>query len=514
MAETNANKSAAGLSANLHLGRAEMYFQNGDFVSAKEYYQKVLEVDPSNPQAFYGLLLIEMNVIDPLKLKGTAYKQSENYANLVRFGGANLLPEELEEEEVKPEDRDKHAKYVEATKLMNTARQANDYTAAANIFSTIKSYKDSAKLYTECNKKAQETELFAIYKEAKMKMNSTNEEILLAAIKGFDSLSGWSDSDALKAQTQKNLEAIREKRMNEESLLDKQKRREKLLLGIGIPAVIIVIALIIVGIVYLKPLSEYNKAVSLKNNMDFVAAAESFRALGDYKDSVEQENYCKFQYGQLLVNEEKFDEAIQIFYGLGNYNNSYSRAQEVMTLKETKEENTLATSQLNSLKSANVGSVVTVGDYSWTVMAIEDGKALLLSDTDVIFMPYNDTFTTVDWETCSLRGWLNDEFYNSFTTAIKNQIVLTTLENPDNITYSTSGGNNTEDYIFLFSYKDAVDFFGNVSSRAIDGWWWLRTPGEFPSYAARVANDGQIYLDGDYVSAACGVRPAMWINVG
>ena len=514
MADENEKKPIFGVGANLHLGRAEMYLEKGEFANAKEYYEKVLEVDPSNPQAFLGLLLIEKGVKTPIELKGRDIVTSENYQNLVRFGGTNLIPEEVRNIElVKPEDKEKHNKYLDALKIMNSARQANDYKRAADIFVTIKDYKDSSKLFNDCTKQASETEKFAVYKEAKMKMNSSNEELLIAAINGFDSISGWSDADALKLQAQKNLDAIREARKNEVSLLAKQKRKEITIICIAIPAVIAVIAGIVCGILYVKPQMAYKKAEELKNNMQFIAAAESFRALGDYKDSVEQVNYCKFQYGQMLANEEKYEEAINIFYSLGNYNDAYNRALELANLKAVKEENNTANAQVESLKNASVGDTVTVGDYTWTVMAKEDGKVLILSNTDVTYMPYNDSFQTVDWESCSLRTWLNNDFYASFTTPIQNRITTTTLDNPDNITYATSGGNSTEDKIFLFSYKDAVDYFDNVGARAIDGWWWLRTPGEFASFAARVANDGQIYLDGDYVSAACGVRPAMWVDV-
>lgn len=515
MAEENEKKPIFGVGANLHLGRADMYLQKGDFTSAKEYYEKVLEVDPSNPQAFLGLLLVEKQVKTPIELKGREIVTSENYQNMVRFGGADLIPEEVKNLElINPEDKEKHTKYLEAIKIMNSARQANDYKKAADIFATIKDYKDSSKLMSDCTKQANETEKFAIYKAAKMKMNSTNEDILIAAIEGFDSISGWSDADALKAQAQKNLDAVLEKQKNEVSLLEKQKRKEIAIVSIAIPVIVAIIVAIVCGIIYLKPYIAYKKAEELKINKEFVAAAESFRALGDYKDSVEQENYCKFQYGQMLANEERYDEAINVFYSLGNYNNAYSRAVELINIRALKEENNLANSQIDALKNASVGDSIDLGDYSWTVMAIEDGKALILSNTNVTFMAYNDTFKTVDWENSSLRSWLNNDFYTSFTTPIQNRITLTTLENPDNITYSTAGGNNTEDKVFLFSYKDAVDYFDKVGARAIDGWWWLRTPGEYPSYAARVANDGQIYLDGDYVSAACGVRPAMWVDIG
>ena len=108
--------------------------------------------------------------------------------------------------------------------------------------------------------------------------------------------------------------------------------------------------------------------------------------------------------------------------------------------------------------------------------------------------------------------------------------------------WSTSGGNNTQDKVFLLSYAEANKYFGvthdtssntksrvaptayaiahgtwiNSSNKTADdidtGWWWLRSPGYDQHYAAFVLPDGS--LDDGYVAYDYGsVRPALWVNL-
>jgi hypothetical protein len=64
-----------------------------------------------------------------------------------------------------------------------------------------------------------------------------------------------------------------------------------------------------------------------------------------------------------------------------------------------------------------------------------------------------------------------------------------------------------------------IDFHGNPKrvARDADGetcWWWLRSPGRYDDYAARVHGDGDVYVYGDRVTLdSGGVRPALWLNL-
>lgn len=67
------------------------------------------------------------------------------------------------------------------------------------------------------------------------------------------------------------------------------------------------------------------------------------------------------------------------------------------------------------------------------------------------------------WEKCSLRTWLNDTFYNKAFNADAQAAILTTnvdnSKNQGDSEYSTNGGNNTMDKVFLLSYAEADRHF-------------------------------------------------------
>jgi hypothetical protein len=62
------------------------------------------------------------------------------------------------------------------------------------------------------------------------------------------------------------------------------------------------------------------------------------------------------------------------------------------------------------------------------------------------------------------------------------------------------------------------DEFNNVriarNADGAEGWWWLRSPGNRSSFAARVCGGGRVVMSGgDVSSAGGGFRPALWLNL-
>ncbi|MCL1997965.1 MAG: DUF6273 domain-containing protein, partial [Turicibacter sp.] len=213
--------------------------------------------------------------------------------------------------------------------------------------------------------------------------------------------------------------------------------------------------------------------------------------------------------------------------------------------------------------SAKVGEKIPFSGYDWRVLDIQNNQALLLSELVLEKRPYNDKQTDITWENCTLRDYLNKDFYNKLSD--KGRIVQSTIKNDNNPWFDTSGGNNTTDNIFLLSIEEVVKYLGDGNltrpkmsenekqfwesrdwmkggapdwfkkrgypgySMGIDwdgnskrvakdtsgaaAWWWLRSPGYFTDGAARVFEDGDVYVDGYSVSASGGVRPALWLNL-
>ena len=193
--------------------------------------------------------------------------------------------------------------------------------------------------------------------------------------------------------------------------------------------------------------------------------------------------------------------------------------------------------EIIDISKFKVGNVVSLGNYKdedvrWQVLDMNGTNALVISDKILDAIPYHNKSESITWETCSLRAWLNDEFYNTvFDDSIRDAIVTTNNSNPSNSKFRTYGGNDTRDKVFLLSIDEANKYFETGIYRAASGteyakstrlyvaddgnsWWWLRSPGRNVTYAANVRDYGSVYAGGHYVyDVTYGIRPACWVDI-
>lgn len=191
----------------------------------------------------------------------------------------------------------------------------------------------------------------------------------------------------------------------------------------------------------------------------------------------------------------------------------------------------------------------------WRVLSNADEKLFLLSDQNLDAQTYNKVENAaITWERSTIRSWLNgygsssndavtdytnNNFINTaFSTNEQEEIATTEVVNANNPDYSTPGGNNTEDKIFLLSIAEATNpvygFTDNYSSTDTrvstntgyvagydgmldagkSGIWWLRSPGCDSYNAAAVYIDGELKPEGGLTCIPnCGVRPVFNLNL-
>ena len=170
------------------------------------------------------------------------------------------------------------------------------------------------------------------------------------------------------------------------------------------------------------------------------------------------------------------------------------------------------------------------------MLAEEGNRKLLLSRKAVAKRPYHDADEPVSWETCSLRAWLNGDFYRAAFNDYEKQRILKIPVTADRNTYcNTDAGNSTDDHVFLLSLPevnallrrklsakrkceadpaDAPD--ADNDNKAADDTgcvWWLRSPGSEKNEAACVNGDGQISNFGlPATTPTIAVRPCIWVR--
>ena len=263
--------------------------------------------------------------------------------------------------------------------------------------------------------------------------------------------------------------------------------------------------------------------------------------------------------GFLGTYEVKYDYAIvrpALFVSVDAVNISGTDVSQEKN-RQTQAETGSGSETHTGRKTIAAGDYVTFGRYpqtaagndqtpiEWLVLEVQGNKALLLSRYGLDAKPYNGEFVDITWEKSTLRAWLNQEFLKKAFSSTEQKAILTTaVDNSSSQGYSewsTSGGNNTQDKIFLLSYGEAKKYLGvtwedrnNMKSRvALTGYaykrvykwddnktaegtaagrWWLRSPGYYQDCAAFVLNDGSLGSNLVYDDSGC-VRPAMWVNL-
>lgn len=463
---------------------------------------------------------------------------------------------------------------------------AADLEALAKQFGQIPGYKDAKQRAEQCLQDAENVRENA-YNDAVKAMQEAGRssykwrEVIQKL--GREGLNGYRDVEELRKQAEQRYEECRNAEEKERKAKERKNKR------LTVAFVLVVLIACVVGwfvVTRVIPNNKYQRAVTLRENGQYGEAAAVFTELGDYSDANEQIAPTKYMQAEELRENGQYEEAIALFTELGNYYDAAAQVTETKYQKATnlnafgkydeayaiyvtltgykdvdkllaEDDNMMAAAAARNAKFT-VGNYVTFGTYpqtkagkdatpiEWLVLARDGDKALLISRYGLDAQPYNKDHTSVTWETCTLRTWLNGTFYNkAFSSAEQAAILTTNVDNSKNQCYSgwsTSSGNNTQDKVFLLSYAEANKYFGvtydnssNTKSRVAPtayaiaqgawtsssnkttdstyaGWWWLRSPGTYQDYAAIVYFVGS--LDFNYVDSDSGsVRPALWVNL-
>ena len=484
---------AAGGEGNIEplLKRAFMFLEDGNFMKANEYCERVLDQEPENAQAYLGKLMAELRVRKQEELANCEdpFDSSSNYQKAVRFGDEELS-------------------------------------------GALQEFNDCA---NENKRRA------IIYTSAKAKMAEGGIKNYETAIKTFDRISGWKDVDEQIEVCRKKIREIRakeaaerleeERRAKEErAAAEKAARKQRKTI-----TAILLVVLLAAAAYYLIPkvvLPEiaYRKAVALLQANQYEKAIEAFSEMDGYRDSekkIKEAYQYRYAAAVALQIAGKNEEAVREYAALGSYKDSADKVKEIETLL---------------FRNAQVGSSVYFGSYKqhystvnekeiieWLVLAKKGDKLLVISKYALDGQPYNTSDASVTWETSSLRKWLNGTFFdNAFSSDEQAMIQRTTVTADRNPSYSTSPGNNTTDKVFLLSIAEVNEYFSSDSARqclptASAGYltlpgvetctWWLRSPGDDSNHAAGVDYDGSLYYF-EPVIYHNGVRPAIWINIG
>lgn len=460
------------------LKRAFMFLEDGEWDSANEYAEKVLDIDPEDGEAYLAKAMSDLKKRSRSSMNdASGIALNANIQKALRFGSGSL--------------KNEINGYIESTKAAEAADQLEaDKVIAA--FSARQSGRQAQSL---------EQQLTA----AKQKLS-----YMESICGGYDKTAAQiKQLNGEKTAANSRLNTLRSKRDSLGLFAGKEKKR---LDG--------EISEIAAG---LKQL-ELKLDSALKQLGGFESKTVADKALSEARADVSSL--------QNMIN-------VASISGSGEF--SCSQALKVLIAKPrvfqfvSKKQPRLASSYQGFVTiafgrypqaSKNENALI-----EWLVLKNDGSKALLISKYALDCQRYNTSGTDVTWETCTLRRWLNGSFINSAFSAEEQKQILHITVTVDRSPYRTNPGNNTKDRVFLLSIAEAQKYFGSKSVRQCQGTvycfaqgaykvgdgyclWRLRSPGS-SGCTAYVYNDGSINEYGYPVDeGTIAVRPALWIDLG
>lgn len=537
MADSNGGPSAASL-----LRRAFLFLESSNWHSANEYCEKVLDIEPENAQAYLCKLMAELGVHAKEELKDCAepFDEHDSYQKVLRFADP-ALAEELKNDIAFINERNEETRlsgiYDSAVRAMESARTEKAFKAAALTFKSIPGFRDADNLAEQCLGKAEICRKDEIYASGKAKMDDPEASVVgyKRAIDSFQKIPGWKDADELIVVCRQKIKEI-EAKLREEARMAEERRiaeaeaekRGKRISAIILSAFIAGSIVLIVLTTVIIPSIRYNTAVGYYNEGNYQEAYDMFHKLS-YKDSEELAANCfqvlQYDSAMELYNAGKYQEAYEVFHSLVSYKDSQDRAKECMlfALKET-------------LPTVHIHDIIKFGCYEqdnditngeepieWLVLAIQDDKALVVSQYALDCRAMNKSLGPSSWSACSLRSWLKMNFLNSaFTEQDRELIPFVTVNE------------TVQDQIFLLSSSEADRYFASdkkrrcvptayalaqgaeINSEYGTVEWWLRSKtgdGKFHyvkyNGEVKTSSSWRYYAN----NSSLPIRPAMWISL-
>ena len=158
--EKNTQRDAAAPSSGSNteplLKRAFIFLEDGDFKSADEYCEKVLDINPECAEAYLGKLMAELNVKKRGKLRDVEFPFDtyDNYKKIMRFGDEKLKAQ-LKKDIEFINERTLDAILERAKSKLSSKL----YEEALDLLNEISGYKNADELIDLCNEKREEERL-------------------------------------------------------------------------------------------------------------------------------------------------------------------------------------------------------------------------------------------------------------------------------------------------------------------------------------------------------------------
>ena len=275
------------------LERLYMFLEDGEWQSADEYCEKILDLDPKNGRAYLGKLMAELKVkqIEELANLKEPFDNHKLYEKVIRFSDEKTrktIEDCINNIKINKKNAQNENLYNQALGAMIKAKTEGEYKKAAKLFNPIIGYKDADKRIEECLEKAVIARKDNILFTAKRELSSWKDVATIEdAIKSLESIRDWKDAE-------EQIEILKQKAENLKRLEEAQKiqaKKQKKFLKIFVTIVSAVLITITIFLIILFtiviPENNYKQMKELIDDEKYTEAYVICKDLNGYKDCEE-----------------------------------------------------------------------------------------------------------------------------------------------------------------------------------------------------------------------------------
>ena len=270
--------------------------------------------------------------------------------------------------------------YHQAKDMMYEANSELRYKDAARRFQTISGYMDSDALATQCFEYAEIARKDEIYNKGISQMEGEDEEKYQTAIKTFQSIQSWKDTDDKIKLCENKIDEIKKKReleLQEYKRNQKKRKTRKLIIVIaGVVFCAFIVSMIVI-INNIRCENSYKHGTELLSSGTYDEAQTVFTQLGNYKDSSTKKNEAIYRKAEVLFDNGEYDKAISEWSKIKEFSDSKDRINDCKSEPDYQE----ALSKIESQKYSEAIEILSkLGKYRDSSEKKEECQTMLMEE--------------------------------------------------------------------------------------------------------------------------------------
>ena len=296
--KTTTQASNSGVTIESLMKRAKLFLEDGDYESADEYLDKVLDIDPEYAPAYVGKTQVDVEVPHEADLTECLieYENSNDWKKVIRFANSDqkaLYEGYVEKARAFREEKRKEDIYQEAVNLEKGAITEADFLSVANIFDSIGEFRDAIQCAVDCRDKAD---------KAREKLRQHEE--------------------ANRIEEEKN-------RQREEARKIEYKKKKKKIIMLASSVIALVTIIVCAAVFFFVPNGKYKHAEELLRAGDSDEAYSTFMEIKDFRDASDRAGDIIYKRAEASLSQGEYFQAVKLFNMIYDYRDSLKRAWSI-----------------------------------------------------------------------------------------------------------------------------------------------------------------------------------------